>query len=134
MMMMFLGLPRIIKNDSTISPDKFPTWHTKTRSLRKAVTFAMTMTDDPEVVPYLILPEKMGEYLWNTMLDEVNVIGIIREKHKCELEYQKDPFEVRIKKGWREVVGINGFKVGDRLLFNTSSIYDDHTFFVRSCK
>ncbi|MCI26880.1 hypothetical protein A2U01_0048078, partial [Trifolium medium] len=80
------------------------------------------------------LPKQMGEYLWDTMLDQINIIGDIREKHKCELEYQKDPFVVTISRGWREVVGINGFKLGDRLLFNTSNIYDDHTFYVRSLK
>jgi hypothetical protein len=40
--------------DAKIHPDKFPTWHTKSRALRKVVTFAVTMTDDPEVVPYLV--------------------------------------------------------------------------------
>jgi hypothetical protein len=74
----------------------------------------------------------MGEYLWNTMLDEIYIIGTIREKHKCEIECQKDQFVVRISRGWKECVGINGFKVGDRLLFNTSNIYEDHMFYVRS--
>ncbi|PNX70828.1 hypothetical protein L195_g057784, partial [Trifolium pratense] len=79
-----------------------------------------------------ILPDDLGEYLSDTMLDEIYIIGTIREKHKCELQYQMDPFVVSIIRGWREVVAINGFKVGDRLLFNTSNIYDDHTFYVRS--
>ncbi|MCI12506.1 hypothetical protein A2U01_0033611, partial [Trifolium medium] len=60
------------------------------------------------------LPEQMGEYLWNTMLDEVYLIGTNGEKHKCTLEYQKDPFLVTISRGWKECVGIHGFKVGDR--------------------
>ncbi|PNX58712.1 hypothetical protein L195_g059326, partial [Trifolium pratense] len=80
------------------------------------------------------LPEEMGEYLCETMLDQIIIIGDTREKHRCELEYQRHPFVVKISSGWREVVGINGFKVGDRLLFNTSNIYDNHTFYVRSLK
>ncbi|MCH85529.1 hypothetical protein A2U01_0006375 [Trifolium medium] len=45
---------QIIAKENPITPDKFPTWHTKTRALRKVVTFAITMTEDPEVVPYLV--------------------------------------------------------------------------------
>ncbi|GAU31625.1 hypothetical protein TSUD_63740 [Trifolium subterraneum] len=78
-----------------------------------------------------MVPEEMGEYLWNTMLTEVYLVESIKEQHKCELEYQQDPFEVRFARGWKECVGINGFKVGDRILFNASNIYENHMFFVR---
>ncbi|PNX90659.1 hypothetical protein L195_g046784, partial [Trifolium pratense] len=42
-----------------------------------------------------ILPENMGLYMWNTMLDQVYIVGTNLEKHLCELKYQKDPFEGR---------------------------------------
>ncbi|GAU45534.1 hypothetical protein TSUD_400810 [Trifolium subterraneum] len=124
---------QIIPTEEPITPDLFPTWHTQSQALRKAVTFTINMAEDPESVPYLKLPQDMGEYLWNTGLDEIYIVGTIREQHKCELTYQMDPFEVTISRGWRKVAGINGFKVGDRLLFNTSNIYENHMFYVRSC-
>ncbi|PNX87196.1 hypothetical protein L195_g043282, partial [Trifolium pratense] len=45
---------QIIPKDHPITPDKFPTWHTKSRALRKAVTFEITMTEDPEIVESLV--------------------------------------------------------------------------------
>ncbi|MCH81279.1 hypothetical protein A2U01_0002064 [Trifolium medium] len=111
-------------------PSRFPTWHTKSRCLRKAVSFKLTITEDPKVVPVLTLPEDMGEYLWDTMLDRVFIIGANLEKQLCDLEYQQDPFVVRISSGWSECVGIHGFEVGDRLLFSMRNIYDCHLIWV----
>lgn len=36
-----------------ITPTSFPTWHTKTRSLKKYVTFNIIVTGDPQVIHYL---------------------------------------------------------------------------------
>jgi hypothetical protein len=72
----------------------------------------------------------MGEYLWKTMLDQIFLVGTIGEKHMCNLKYERDPFVVKIEMGWKECVGINGFKVGDRLQFTVFNIYDDHTIMV----
>ncbi|XP_045797983.1 uncharacterized protein LOC123922215 [Trifolium pratense] len=123
---------QIIPSFNRITPDQFPTWHSKSRSLRKAVSFTMTITEDAEIDPELTLPREMGEYLWYTMLDEVTMIGANGEKYKCSLRYQRNPFVVTIWRGWPEVVGINGFKVGDRIQFNTYNIYEDHAMTVRS--
>ncbi|KAK2379838.1 DNA helicase [Trifolium repens] len=120
----------IIPSEKEITPSNFPTWHTQTRALRKSVTFKITMEEDPEVSPYLTLPSEMGEYLWKTMLDQIFLVGTIGEKHMCNLKYERDPFVVKIEMGWKECVGINGFKVGDRLQFTVFNIYDDHTIMV----
>jgi hypothetical protein len=72
----------------------------------------------------------MGAYLWHTMLHRVFIIGKNYEKYLCDLEYQRDPFVVRISRGWTECVGIHGFEVGDRLVFNMHNIYDGHLVWV----
>jgi hypothetical protein len=64
-------------------------------------------------------------------LDEVWIAGTNGEKHKCTLQYQFDPFVVRIENGWRECVGINGFNVGDWIVFQIYDIYKNHVIWVR---
>ncbi|KAK2359072.1 DNA helicase [Trifolium repens] len=122
---------QIIPTMTPTNPSKFPTWHTSSVGLRKAVAFEMKITEDPDVVSYLTLPEEMGEFLANSGLDEVWIAGTNGEKHKCILRYQFDPFVVRIESGWREVVGINNLHVGEWIVFHIYDIYKDHLVWVR---
>ncbi|KAK2371573.1 hypothetical protein QL285_084500 [Trifolium repens] len=50
---------QIIPTMEEINPSKFPTWHSKSRGFRKAVAFEMKITDDPELISYLTLPQNM---------------------------------------------------------------------------
>jgi hypothetical protein len=45
---------QIIPDMNRIYPPTFPTWHTDSRGLRKSVTYTVTMSGDPAVVPYLV--------------------------------------------------------------------------------
>ncbi|WJX15627.1 DNA helicase [Trifolium repens] len=122
---------QIIPDMNKIYSPTFPTWHTDSRGLRKSVNYTLTMSEDPEVVPYLTLPEAMGEYLWGTMLDQLYLVGTnFDEKTKCELRYQYDPFVVRIERGWSEFARKSGFKAGDRLRMNMCGIHENYLIWV----
>jgi hypothetical protein len=45
---------QIIPTMEESDPSKFPTWHSKSRRFRKAVAFEMKITDDPELISYLV--------------------------------------------------------------------------------
>ncbi|CAI8609088.1 unnamed protein product [Vicia faba] len=81
---------------------------------------------DPKTIRYLTLPDAMGEYLFNTSLCAINLVGPNSRSQLCELDVNTYSFVMRLSTGWSVFAAINEIGVGNQLQFNMCDMYDNH--------
>ncbi|KAL5063739.1 hypothetical protein RYX36_025476 [Vicia faba] len=72
------------------------------------------------------LPDVMGEYLFNTSLCAINLVGPNSRSQLCELDVNTYSFVIRLSTGWSVFAAINEIGVGNQLQFNMCDMYDNH--------